>query len=550
MKRRHFLRMTGTAGLFAAGCSTLVAKNETPKAIKRPNVLLLYTDDQTFQTIGALNNPEIKTPNIDKLVARGTTFTHAMNMGGWSGAICVAARAMLNTGRRVWDCQGQSAGNGRLPLFGEQFRKSGYNTFVTGKWHNGTVTLKKSFTHIGKTGGGMFGSTGMTGDAYLRPNPPKKDTWDPSDKSRSGHWRSVNGADGKKTIIHSSDLWANEANGFLKDVAAKSADPFLMYVAFHAPHDPRQSPKEYIDKYPVDKIAIPDNYKPLHPFNSGDMYIRDEILAPHPRTKKAVQQHRQEYYAIITHADAAIGRILKALDDSGKADETIVIFTGDHGLAVGRHGLIGKQNLYDHSVRVPLIFAGPGIPKGKKIDKQVYYQSLAPTMMEFCGIDVPKTVQFQSLRNLIDGKPGGYQGEKEAYLAYQIYQRALRGEKYKLIVYPYAGSKIVWTKNNNESRSHNKSACYPVKPYKARIQLFDIQTDPGELTNLADDPKFKTIRETMFAKLQAECTAHNDPIKDLRNPPEMKIGGKLHYGSNWDPRRIKPTHFAHAHPAK
>ena len=155
--------------------------------------------------------------------------------------------------------------------------------------------------------------------------------------------------------------------------------------------------------------------------------------------------------------------------------------------------------------------------------------------MDLCGIDVPKTFQFKSLRNLVDGKPGGYQGETEAYLAYQYFQRALRGEKYKLIVYPYAGSKITWV----------KSTCYPVKPYKARVQLFDIQADPDELTNLADDPKFKTIRDTMFAKLQAECTAHNDPITDLKNPPEMKVGGGRHYGRNWAPKKINPTHFDH-----
>ena len=113
--------------------------------------------------------------------------------------------------------------------------------------------------------------------------------------------------------------------------------------------------------------------------------MRDEDLAPFPRTAFAVQTHRREYYAAVTHLDAQIGRILDALEKSPAAANTYVFFTADHGLSCGEHGLMGKQNLYDASVRVPFIVAGPGVPAGKKIDAPVYLQDAMPTVLKLAG---------------------------------------------------------------------------------------------------------------------------------------------------------------------
>ena len=192
--------------------------------------------------------------------------------------------------------------------------------------------------------------------------------------------------------MHSSVRIADAAIHYLQHQAPKRGEPFFMYVAFNAPHDPRQAPREYLDLYPPSRLKIPPNFLPKHPFAIDGYDLRDEILAPYPRTPEIIQAHLQEYYAIITHLDAQIGRVLEALDASGQADNTVVIFTSDQGLAVGQHGLLGKQNLYDHSLRMPFILAGPGIPRGRKNEALFHMQSLFATTCEMAGITVPASV--------------------------------------------------------------------------------------------------------------------------------------------------------------
>ena len=141
--------------------------------------------------------------------------------------------------------------------------------------------------------------------------------------------------------------------------------------------DPRQAPKSYIDRYPLERIKIPKSFLPEYPFKNEikcPHNLRDEKLAPMPRTKYSIKVNRQEYYAIITHMDEQIGRILDGLKSSGMEKNTYIFFTADHGLGVGHHGLLGKQNLYEHSTRVPFIITGPDIPKKKKISAPIYLQ--------------------------------------------------------------------------------------------------------------------------------------------------------------------------------
>ena len=444
---------------------------------KQPNFLFLFTDDQTFRSIGALNNPQVMTPNIDKLVQRGLVFTHAFNQGSWTGAVCVASRAMLNTGRFIYHARAD-IGNARdgvepaVPLWGETLGQAGYDTFMTGKWHNGDLALQKSFKNVGPHGGGMFPSTDMDGSAYRRPAPGND--WQPYDRSMKGHWRPQD--DGG--TVHSSKLWADAAIDYLANDASQSENPFFMYVAFHAPHDPRQSPKEYVDVYPLDKIDIPPNYLPEHPFDQGERYtLRDEILAPFPRSEHAIKVHLQEYYAIISHADAQIGRVLDALEKSGKADNTIIIFSADHGLAMGQHGLLGKQNQYDHSVRMPMILCGPGIPQGERNDALVYLHSLFATTCDLAGIPVPETVEFPSLAPLIHGEKRAL--HDAIYGSYTDVQRMVRSEDFKLIRYPEAGE----------------------------TQFFDVKNDPWEQTDLAEDPRYQNELaelDGIFRKLQEQ----------------------------------------------
>lgn len=475
-----------TFGLLSTAASAVVAQ-------EKPNFLVILTDDQTFESLSCLNNKEIETPNLDRLVRTGTTFTHAFNQGSWLDAVSVASRSMLITGQNVfnvrhndnyltdWIRLKKDSKKTEVPLWGEAFKNAGYNTFMTGKWHNTDFALLKSFDEAKSIAIGMYESHPRNDKKLTQYSRPLKNKeWTPSDPAMGGNWtphvRDFIMKDGEKVVgpsyyvdKHTSELFADEAIDYLKNY--DSSKPFFMYVAFNAPHDPRQSPQSYIDKYPLNEIKIPENYLAEHPFNQGDNRVRDENLAPFPRTKESVQLHRQEYYAMITHADAMIGRVLDELERSGKGENTYVIFTADHGLAVGMHGLMGKQNMYDHSMRVPLIFTGPNIKKNKRVSGMVYMQSLFATTCDLAGIDISTSIDFKSLVPQL--KKTSLTAEEYIYGCYINLQRMIRSERYKLIVYPEA----------------------------KRIQLFDIEKDPYEIKNLVNTPKYKKRVAKLFADL-------------------------------------------------
>jgi choline-sulfatase len=445
-----------------------------------PNVLILFADDLTFRAIGAAQQLEVKTPNIDRLAGRGTMFSRAYIQGGLSGAVCVASRAMLFTGRSLWMCgkEGNFARDDKktfYPLWSQTFANAGYQTFAIGKWHNGIETLQAAFQTTQPTIlGGMLESTPTGGAAYDRPAPGNR--WTPDDPKWNGHWLTQDGA-----IAHSSQLWADAAIRDIK-LATRSDRPFFIYVAFHAPHDPRQAPRSFLDQYPPSTLKLPPNFFPRHPFDLREFHGRDEILAPYPRTEAIVRTHLQEYYAIISHLDAHVGRILDALERSGRASRTLVVFTADNGLAVGQHGLLGKQSLYEHSIRVPLIVAGPGVPAGRHSDAMVYMPSIYPTTCELAGVRIPETVQFPSLVPLLQGQRETLY--EDLYAAFVDKQRMIRTDRWKLILSPGAGV----------------------------VQLFDIQNDPWERHSLVDDPKNTTLIEDLYARLKRWMKNTGDPM--------------------------------------
>jgi arylsulfatase A-like enzyme len=326
----------------------------TSKSDSKPNIVFIFADDQSFASIAELGNTDVETPNLDRLARRGTTFTHAFNMGSWSGAVCVASRTMLNSGRFVWDANAiydqseQERREGRW--WSEYMKAAGYRTYMTGKWHC-KANAEAAFDVARDIRPGMPKDTP---EGYDRPAADGSDPWSPSDPKFGGFWEGG---------THWSEVVANHADEFLSE-AAQRAEPFFMYLAFNAPHDPRQSPKQYVAKYPLESIKVPASFLPVYPYADEigcGKSLRDEKLGPFPRTEHSIQVHRQEYYAIITHMDEMIGRILDAIEATGKADNTWIFFTADHGLSVGHHGLMGKQNMYDDSVRVPLIVAGPSL---------------------------------------------------------------------------------------------------------------------------------------------------------------------------------------------
>ncbi len=438
-----------------------------PRRYRRPNIVFLLADDQRFDTLHALGNPEIRTPNLDALARQGSAFTHAFIMGSTMGAVCVPSRAMLLSGLTLFrahrDLIDKNAPQRSVTL-PEWFRQQGYYCFGVGKWHNRPSLFSRSFSH----GANIF--FGGMSDHWKVPV---------ADYDPSGEYPKA-----KRRVAEkfSSELFTDSAVSFLREY--KEDRPFLLYVAYTAPHDPRTPPKQYLDLYPPSRIALPRNFLPEHPFDNGELKIRDEQLAPWPRTPEAIREHIAAYYAMITSLDAQIGRILETLLETGRAADTIVVFTSDNGLAVGRHGLMGKQNLYEHSVRVPLLMRGPGLPRGRTIDALCYLLDLYPTLCELAGLPVPEGVEGRSLVPLLKDPRARFRDT--LFFAYRDFQRAVRTERWKLILYQVGGRRTT--------------------------QLFDIRNDPWELNNLAADPSQVGRIANLTAMLRKWMAETEDPL--------------------------------------
>lgn len=434
--------------------------------MKKPNIVFILTDDQRFNTIHALGNEEIITPNMDWLVYNGTSFTQAHIPGGTSGAVCMPSRAMIHTGRKLFSLQGegQSIPNEHKTL-GETLRENGYFAYGTGKWHNGPPAFTRSFD---------MGNEIFFGGMWDHWNVPTN-YYDPTGQYDNeinfvGNFLQDNTVtkvhcDKFNPGKHSSELLAETSVHFIDEY--REDKPFFLYTAFLAPHDPRTMPEMYKKMYDADRIKLPENFTSNPPF-FGVQDIRDEVLAAYPRDEKEIREHIAEYYAMITHLDHEIGRIIDAVRRKGELENTIFILAGDNGLAVGCHGLMGKQNHYEHSIRIPLIFSGPGIPKDKQVEKYVYLLDIYPTLCEILGMEVPSSVEGISFAKMFADDT--FETRPDLYFAYNDLIRSVKNKQYKLIEY---------------------------RNYTKKTELFDLIHDPNETTNLAECAEYAEVREEL-----------------------------------------------------
>ena len=435
-----------------AGCQTEQAVESRP-----PNILFLFTDDQRADAVGAYGNPYIHTPVMDSLVENGFSFRQAYAMGSHHGAVCAPSRAMLMSGRslfRVYD------NLDTLDTFPQLLREEGYVTFGTGKWHQSQSAFIKSFE---------YGEHVFLGGMSDHDAVPLRDLQE----------------DGTFTEVslesHSSTLFADAAIDFIAAHAQSQSDsPFLAYVSFTSPHDPRTPPEPFLSMYKGSEMPLPPDYMPVHPFHNGWMTGRDEQLAAWPRTPGVVREQLAEYYGMVSHVDYEMGRILDQLKASGFDENTVVVFSSDHGLSVGSHGLLGKQNLYEHSMKAPLVLSGPGIPHGES-QALVYLFDLFPTLLNLTKGRVPEGTDGQDLGPVWRGEQDEIR--ETIYLAYEDMHRSVRNDRWKLIRYP---------------RLHY-------------TQMYDLQSDPYELRNLADLDAFAEIRDGLEAELERWHAYVDDP---------------------------------------
>jgi len=435
----------------------------------RPNVILFLADDHRADALGALGNPHLQTPALDQLVERGMSFRHAYIVGALEGAVCQPSRSMIQTGRSLFRLPQVNLRHGYAEfaqamrdrtegrdwaLLPRVLRAAGYETFHIGKRGNECVPALECY------------ETNITRD-------------DPTPAERA----------------QSSQAHADRVIQFLRQ--RRPDRPFFLYLAPPVPHDPRVAPPEFMDRYDPAKLPLPARFLPQHPFDNGEMTVRDEKLAPWPRTPEVIRRHLADYYAAISCLDHHWGRIVQCLRELNQWENTVVIFAGDNGLSLGDHGLMGKQNLYEFGgMHVPLVVAGPGIRPGRS-DAFVYLHDLFPTICELTGTPVPAAVDGLSLVPLLTGPAG--KTRDFIFTAYKNVQRAVRTDRWKLIRYPHIN----------------------------RTQLFDLQNDPCELHDLAAQPAHAPRLKELWALLEQAQRQFGDvcpltsphPQPDTWSPP-------------------------------
>jgi len=434
--------------------SSFAIQSVAVAAPMRPNILHIHADDHRPDGLRALGNSILQTPNLDTLVERGTTFTRCYTMGSMIGAVCTPSRTMMLTGRswqRIPKAPGAAPNAGDPATFLPRvLAAAGYQTW-----------------HMGKTGNGFPAGLAQF-ETSIR------------DEGKAGDRAGCSRRLADRTIE------------FLKSrPATNESRPFYIYLAPPVPHDPRSAEPQFHKLYDPAKIALSPAFLPQHPFDNGEMTVRDEKLAPWPRTPENTRQQLADYYACITGLDHHVGRIFAELKAGGQWTNTLIIFTGDNGLSMGEHGLFGKQNLYEFGgMHVPCVFAGPGIPKGTS-EALVYLMDLFPTLVDFAGATLPEGVEGKSLRPVIEGK--SRKVRDVLYTGYRDCMRSIRDDRWKLIRYPLVD----------------------------QTQLFDLRLDPRELNNLADKPEHAANVARLTAALEKEMSQYGDkyPLKTAHPKP-------------------------------
>lgn len=486
--------------------------------MKRPNILLITTDQQHWNTIGAFN-PEIKTPNLDRLVKQGTTFTRAY----CPNPTCTPSRGSIITGMYPSQHGGWSLGT-KVPenihTVGEDFIAAGYKTALVGKAHFQPLASTEEYPSL---------------EAYpilqdldfWRTFNDRYDTWygfqhcelarNHTDEAHVGqhyaiwleekgctNWReyfrkptgTLETKNGERWMIpekYHYDTWIAERTNALMEEYVKSGDPFFMWASFFDPHPNYTVPEPYYSMYDPDKLTLPTLFEGEHEKNPPHFKLTQEDnpdfssykesgfaihgMHKHNSNKKRLRKNLAIYYGMITMLDKYIGKILDKLDELGIADNTIVVFTTDHGNFMGQHGLCAKGPfLYEDMIKLPFIVRYPGkVPANKVSNSLQSLVDLAPTFLSFIGHDIPNTMTG------VD--------QKEVWL----------GKKDK------ARTHIICEDHHEPTTIHLKT--YVDERYKITVyynhkygELFDLKNDPNEVNNLWNDPKYKDLKMDLLMK--------------------------------------------------
>ena len=471
---------------------------------KRPNILFIIADDQSPFDLKIYNPGSIlDTPVLDNLASEGMVFDGAYHMGSWSGAVCTPSRHMIMSGRTVWHIPGRhpnAANRKMVPVdlaentVAAIFNRAGYATMRTCKKGNSYAAANEKFTV--RHDSSKRGETDETGSA----------------------WHA------EQVLNYLSDRQTNQ-----------DARPFMIYYGFSHPHDPRNGKVGLLAKYGAvnhtDKNTLPSaspkqptlpvNYLPAHPFHHGHPGLRDEVNVSgvwKKRDERTIRNELGREFACSENIDIQIGRVLRKLEEMGELDNTYIFYTADHGIAIGRHGLQGKQNLYEHTWRVPFIVRGPGIRAGSRVQGNIYLLDTLGTLCDLAGINAPKTVESKSFKPVLEGKKnvvrdvlyGAYCGGTKPGM------RSVRKGDWKLIKYDVMDGTVRQTQLFNVRENPNEFLKEHRDAKTVKLMESTLRTNQ---VNLAHNPKYADKLAEMEALLLSEMRRLNDPYR-LWNQPD------------------------------
>ena len=486
-------------------------------ATKRPNILFILVDDQSPLDFKIYNPASsLETPTIDKLAREGMVFDGAYHMGAFVGAVCTPSRHMIMSGRTLWHLPIAPAAlqKGLCPPDLEQntipavFNRAGYATMRTCKIGNSYEAANRLFTV--RKDATKRGGTDETGSAWH----------------------------------------ADQVLDYLgQRAASRDSAPFLIYFGFSHPHDTRDGKPEFLAKYgavnhedpgtlpPANPKApkLPVNYLPAHPFHHGQPGLRDEETVSgvwKNRDERTIRNERGRYFACSENIDTQIARVLAKLEAMGELENTYVFYASDHGIAIGRHGLQGKQNLYEHTWRVPFIVKGPGIKPGTRAQGNIYLLDVLSTLCDLGGIPAPATNEGVSFKPVLFGqKPtvrdvlyGAYSGGTKPGM------RSVKRGDWKLIKYDVLDGKVRETQLFNLAENPEEFLEQHQDP--AVVALTGNRPARNQ-RNLAGDPRHAAKLAEMEALLLGEMRRLDDPYRlwnqpgdGLTPPPEAPAGKK------------------------
>lgn len=473
-------------------------------AAERPNILFIISDDQSPLDLKAYN-PEspLETPHIDRLAREGMVFDGAYHMGSFSGAVCTPSRHMIMSGRTLWHLPISPDANqkGLCPPNLEQqtlaavFNRAGYATMRTCKVGNSYPAANNQFT--------------VRHDATKRGGTPES----------GSAWH------GDRVLDYLRQRESTE-----------ETDPFLIYFGFSHPHDERDGTPELLAKYGAVNHRNPDsppaantkaprlppNYLPEHPFPHGHPELRDEVAVGGVWRRRDEQTIRNELgraFACGENIDVQIGRVLDQLEAMGELENTYIIYTADHGMAIGRHGLQGKQNLYQHTWRVPMIVKGPDIQPASRAEGNVYLLDVLATLCDLAGIAPPESNEGRSFKPVLESKQTNIRD-----VLYGVYNggtkpgmRCIKQGDWKMIQYDVLDGKVRETQLFNLSENPLELLEEHADPQV--VAVTDHVPQPHQ-TNLAGDPRYAAKLKEMQELLLAEMQRLDDPWR-LWNQPAV-----------------------------